>query len=377
MPANQNPVPPVQVPLLDLKPQYRPLADEMMAVIEKVCASQAFILGPAVKDFEAAYAAFIGARHCVGVANGTDALELALRAAGADAEAEVLLPANTFIATALAVLRAGARPVLVDCDPEHHLIDLEQAAARVTKRTRFLMPVHLYGQMAPTEQIEALARARGLTVIEDAAQAQGARRRGRAAGTIGRAAGTSFYPGKNLGAYGDAGAVTTDDDALAARVRALRNYGSEVKYHHPEIGFNSRLDTLQAVVLAAKLKRLAGWNEARRTAARRYDELLADLPAVTRPRTLAGNEHVFHLYVVRVPNRDEVLERLHADGVGAQIHYPVPIHLQGAFRHLGLGPGSFPIAEKAAGEILSLPMYPEITAAQQARVVASLRRALG
>jgi dTDP-4-amino-4,6-dideoxygalactose transaminase len=231
--------------------------------------------------------------------------------------------------------------------------------------------------MAPTEQIEALARARGLTVIEDAAQAQGARRRGRAAGTIGRAAGTSFYPGKNLGAYGDAGAVTTDDDALAARVRALRNYGSEVKYHHPEIGFNSRLDTLQAVVLAAKLKRLAGWNEARRTAARRYDELLADLPAVTRPRTLAGNEHVFHLYVVRVPNRDEVLERLHADGVGAQIHYPVPIHLQGAFRHLGLGPGSFPVAEKAAGEILSLPMYPEITAAQQARVVASLRRALG
>ncbi len=369
---SDGPIPPV-----DLAVQHAAIAEEVAAGFAAVLGKTAFILGPAVKEFEAAYAAFVGARHCIGVANGTDALELALRAAGADAEAEVLLPANTFIATALAVLRAGARPVLVDCEPEHFLIDLEQAAARVTGRTRFLMPVHLYGQMAPTEQVEALARAHGLTVIEDAAQAQGARRQGRAAGTIGRAAGTSFYPGKNLGAYGDAGAVTTDHDALAARVRALRNYGSEVKYHHPEIGFNSRLDTLQAVVLSAKLKRLAGWNEARRAAAARYDALLGELPAVTRPRTLAGNEHVFHLYVVRVPNRDEVVKRLNADGVGAQIHYPVPIHLQGAFAHLGLGPGSFPVAEKAAREILSLPMFPEITADQQARVVASLRRALG
>jgi dTDP-4-amino-4,6-dideoxygalactose transaminase len=365
------------IPPIDLRAQHEVIAEELTAGFAAVFDRTAFILGPAVKDFEAAYAAFIGARHCIGVANGTDALELGLRAAGADRDTEVLLPANTFIATALAVLRAGARPVLVDCDPDHYLIDLEQAAARVTKRTRFLMPVHLYGQMAPTEKVEALARAHGLTVIEDAAQAQGARRGGRAAGTIGRAAGTSFYPGKNLGAYGDAGAVTTDDDTLAARVRALRNYGSEVKYHHPEIGFNSRLDTLQAVVLSAKLKRLAGWNEARRSAARRYDELLADLPAVTRPRTLAGNEHVFHLYVVRVPARDEVVKRLNADGIGAQIHYPVPIHLQGAFKQLGLGPGSFPVAEKAAEEILSLPIFPEISADQQARVVASLRRALG
>ena len=365
------------IPPVDLRFQHLAIADEVARGFAAIFDKTAFILGPAVKEFEEAYAAFIGARHCVGVANGTDALELALRAAGTDADAEVLLPANTFIATALAVVRSGARPVLVDCDPEYHLLDVEQAAARATKRTRFLMPVHLYGQMAPVEKVEALARSHDLMVIEDAAQAQGARRHGRSAGVCGLAAGTSFYPGKNLGAYGDAGAVTTDSDEIAGRLRALRNYGSEVKYHHPEIGFNSRLDTLQAVVLNAKLKHLGGWNEARRAAARRYDELLADLPAVRTPRTLPGNEHVFHLYVVRVPNRDEVVKRLNADGIGAQIHYPVPIHLQGAFRQLGLGEGSFPVAEKAAREILSLPMYPEITADQQARVVASLRRALG
>jgi dTDP-4-amino-4,6-dideoxygalactose transaminase len=365
------------VPPVDLRLQHAAIAEEVAAGFAAVFDKTAFILGPPVAAFEAAYAAFIGARHCIGVANGTDALELALRAADVRSDDEVLLPANTFIATALAVARAGARPVLVDCDPEFHLIDVAQAAARATKRTRFLIPVHLYGQMAPARELEAVARTHGLTLIEDAAQAQGARQNGRAAGTIGLCAGTSFYPGKNLGAYGDAGAVTTNDDAIGARVRALRNYGSEVKYHHPETGFNSRLDTLQAVVLGAKLKRLAGWNDARRAAARRYDELLAGLPAVTPPRTRPGNEHVFHLYVVRVPNRDEVVRKLNADGIGAQIHYPVPIHLQGAFRHLGQGPGSFPVAEQAAREILSLPMYPEITADQQARVVDSLRRALG
>ncbi|HEY6477836.1 MAG TPA: DegT/DnrJ/EryC1/StrS family aminotransferase [Polyangia bacterium] len=365
------------VPAIDLRLQHESVAAEIAEGFAAVIDETAFILGPPVAAFEAAYAAFVGARHCVGVASGTDALELALRAADVRADDEVLLPANAFIATALAVARAGARPVLVDCDPEFHLLDVADAAARATKRTRFLLPVHLYGQMAPVEEIEALARARGLTIIEDAAQAQGARQNGRAAGTVGRAAGTSFYPGKNLGAYGDAGAVTSDDDAIAARVRALRNYGSDVKYHHPETGFNSRLDTLQAVVLGAKLKRLAAWNEARRVAARRYAELLADLPAVTPPRTRAGNEHVFHLYVVRVPHRDEVVGKLNADGIGAQVHYPVPIHLQGAFRHLGRGVGSFPVAEQAAREVLSLPIYPEITADQQGLVVESLRRALG
>jgi dTDP-4-amino-4,6-dideoxygalactose transaminase len=365
------------VPPVDLRLQHQAIAEEIAQGFAAVFENTAFILGPAVKEFEAAYAAFVGAKHCVGVANGTDALELALRAAGAGSDTEVLLPANTFVATALAVLRAGARPVLVDCDPDFYLLAVKQAAARVTEKTRFVMPVHLYGQMAPIEAVDALARAHGLTVIEDAAQAQGARRHGRAAGACGLAGGTSFYPGKNLGAYGDAGAVTTDSDEMASKIRALRNYGSAVKYHHPEPGFNSRLDTLQAVVLNAKLKRLAGWNDARRTAAHRYDELLADLPVVTPPRTLPGNEHVFHLYVVRVPDRDEVVRKLNADGIGAQVQYPIPIHLQGAFAGLGLQEGSFPIAEKAAREILSLPIFPEITADQQSRVVASLRRALG
>jgi dTDP-4-amino-4,6-dideoxygalactose transaminase len=365
------------IPPVDLRIQHQALADEVDRGMAEVLDKTAFILGPAVKDFEAEYAAFTGARHCIGVANGTDALELALRAARVGVGDEVILPTNTFIATALAVVRAGARPVLVDSDPDFHLLDLGQVASRITAKTKAVIPVHLYGQLAPMEKVVKLAQGRGLVVIEDAAQAQGARRGGRAAGAWGLAAGTSFYPGKNLGAYGDAGAVTTASDEIATRVRALRNYGSEVKYHHPELGFNSRLDTLQAVVLRAKLRRLAGWNEARRKAARCYDELLADLEAVTRPQTLPGNEHVHHLYVVRVPKRDEVVKKLNADGIGAQIHYPVPIHLQGAFAFLGHREGSFPVAEQAAREIVSLPMFPEITAEQQRRVVASLRRASG
>jgi dTDP-4-amino-4,6-dideoxygalactose transaminase len=365
-----------RIPPVDLRAQHRGVADEIAAASAAVFEQTAFILGSAVEEFETAYAAFVGAKHCVGVANGTDALELAMRAAGVGPGHEVILPTNTFIATALAVVRAGAKPVLVDVDPEHYLLDVEAAAARVTKQTRAIIPVHLYGQMVAMERVDALARAHDLVVIEDAAQAQGARRHGRAAGSWSFAAATSFYPGKNLGAYGDAGAVTTNSDDVARRLRALRNYGSEVKYHHPEIGFNSRLDTLQAVVLGVKLKRLAAWNDARRAAARRYDDMLTGLGDVSRPRPLAGNEHVYHLYVIRVPNRDEIVTRLDADGVGAQIHYPFPIHLQGAFRDLGLGPGSFPIAERAAAEILSLPMFPEISEQQQSKVVAALRRAL-
>jgi dTDP-4-amino-4,6-dideoxygalactose transaminase len=248
--------------------------------------------------------------------------------------------------------------------------------AAITKRTRALMPVHLYGQIAPMEELDALAKAHGLMIIEDAAQAQGARGKNRPVGTFSLAAGTSFYPGKNLGAYGDGGAVTTNSDDMAAKLRALRNYGSEVKYHHPELGFNSRLDTLQAVVLLAKLKRLAGWNQARRAAAARYEQLLGDLRGVTLPRAAEGNEHVFHVYVVRVPERDRVLESLHAAGIGAGIHYPVPCHLQGALAPLGYGPGSFPVAEKAAKEVLSLPMFPELTPDQQQSVADALRAAL-
>jgi len=330
-----------------------------------------------VAEFEQAFAGFVGVRHCIGVANGTDAIELALRALGIGPGDEVVVPANTFIATALAVVRAGARPIFVDCDPDHLLIDVDQAERAIGPRTRALLPVHLYGQMAPVERLAAIAQAAGIALVEDAAQAHGARRLGRAAGSTGVVSGTSFYPAKNLGAYGDGGAVLTDSDAVAEKVRALRNYGGTRKYHHPELGFNSRLDTLQAVVLSAKLTRLAAWNDARRVAARRYDELLAGLLAVGRPATLPGNEHVWHLYVVRVPRRDEVLRRLNEAGIGAGVHYPMPVHLQGAFAHLGHRAGEFPVAEAAAAEILSLPLYPGITLEQQRQVVAALAAVLG
>ncbi|MBI5496268.1 MAG: DegT/DnrJ/EryC1/StrS family aminotransferase [Deltaproteobacteria bacterium] len=362
--------------MVDLTASHAAIAGELREGWDEVLSQAAFIMGPQVAAFEQAFAAFSGVRHCVGVANGTDALELALRALGVRGEDEVIVPANTFVASALAVERAGARVVLVDCDPRYHLIDVEQVRAHLTPRTRALMPVHLFGQLAPVEPLVALAREKGLHLVEDAAQSQGAAFRGKRAGGWGIATGTSFYPGKNLGAYGDAGAVLTDSDDVAGKLVALRNYGSPVKYHHPEIGFNSRLDTLQAVVLSAKLKRLDAWNAARRAAAARYDALLAPLTMVQRPETLPGNEHVWHLYVVRVPRRDEVLAALKEAGVGAGIHYPVPIHLQGAFAHLGHKRGAFPVAEQAASEILSLPMFPDITEAQQQYVVDQLRRAV-
>lgn len=367
------------IPLVDLGWQQAQVADEVAEGWTAVLARSAFVLGEEVERFEAAFARFCGVRHCVTVGNGTDALELMMRGAGIGPGDEVIVPTNSFVASALAVLRTGATPVLVDVDPATHLVDPERVAARIGPRTRAVMPVHLYGQVAPMEDLAAAAAAAAgprPMLLEDAAQAQGARRHGVAAGGFGVAAATSFYPGKNIGAYGDGGAVLTNSDGLADRVRALRNYGSLTKYEHPEVGFNSRLDTIQAVVLSAKLLRLAAWNETRREVAARYDDLLRDLDEVVLPVVLPGNEHIWHLYVVRVPRRDEVLGRLHEAGIQAGIHYPIPIHLQGAFRDLGHGPGDFPVAEAAAGEILSLPMYPGITADQQERVAAELRRAL-
>lgn len=362
-----------RVPLVDLGWQHAEISDEVREGWDRVLAETSFVLGQEVREFEEAYADFCGVGHCVGVGSGTDALELALRAAGVGNGDQVILPANTFIATALAVTRAGAEPVLVDCDPEHHLIDLEQVAGRVTSRTRAIIPVHLYGQMAPVSEIrEAFP---DLVVIEDAAQSQGARRHGRASGSVGHIGATSFYPGKNIGAYGDAGAVTTADDELASAVRRLRNWGSEEKYHHPEKGFNSRLDTLQAVVLTAKLRRLEAWNAMRSAAASRYHQMLAGL-GVTPPGVAAGNDHVWHLYVVEIEDRDAVLTHLQAAGIGAGVHYPVPIHLQGAYSDLGLGPGSFPNAERLAQRALSLPMFPGMSEGDQEHVVARLAEAL-
>jgi dTDP-4-amino-4,6-dideoxygalactose transaminase len=363
------------IPLVDLAAQHREVAAEIQRGFEKVLGDTSFILGGEVRAFEEEFARYCGVGHCIGVGNGTDAIELMLRALDIGAGDEVIVPANTFIATALGVMRAGATPVLVDCD-RFFLLDPERIEESVTPRTRALLPVHLFGQIAAMEAIHEIAAARGLLVLEDAAQSQGARRHGRAAGGFGTAAATSFYPGKNLGAYGDAGAVLTSSDEVGGRLRRLRNWGSERKYHHPELGFNSRLDTLQAVVLRAKLGRLDAWNHARRQAAARYDRILAGVAGLELPRTLPGNEHIYHLYVVRVPRRDEVLARLQEDGIGAGIHYPTPLHLHGAMRQLGHGPGDFPAAEAAAREILSLPLHPHLTAAQQERVADSLRKAL-
>jgi dTDP-4-amino-4,6-dideoxygalactose transaminase len=364
------------VPLVDLVAQQADVNEEVMEGLAEVFSKAAFIGGPAVAQFEAAYAEFLGARHCVGVANGTDALELALRAAGVAAGDEVILPANTFIATAEAASRIGAVAVPVDVDPEYLLINPDAVAAAVTPRTRAVVPVHLFGQTAFVERLVPIASACGAVIIEDAAQSQGATRFGRSAGTLGLAAGTSFYPGKNLGAAGDAGAVMTDDAGLAAQVRTLGSHGSLSKYVHDVVGFNSRLDAIQAVVLRAKLAKLQTWNLMRRAAAERYSRLLADVPGVQVPREAPGNVDVWHLYVVRVPDRDAVLAALQAAGIQAGVHYPVPVHLSGAYAGSGMRVGSFPITEHAAGRILSLPLFPHITAAQQERVVGALRRAL-
>ncbi|WP_037365168.1 DegT/DnrJ/EryC1/StrS family aminotransferase [Nakamurella lactea] len=366
----------MKVPLVDLAAQQAEIADEVREGWDAVLAATAFIGGPQVAEFEQAYAREIGVEYCVGVGNGTDALEFALRAAGVDSTGEVILPANTFIATAEAVVRIGAKPVLVDVDPTYLLIDPDRVAEAVTERTQAIVPVHLFGQTAPVELLEPLAAECGAVIVEDAAQSQGARRHGKAAGSFGIAAGTSFYPGKNLGAAGDAGAVLTNDPDLARRARLLGAHGSEKKYVHETIGFNSRLDTLQAVVLSAKLKRLAAWNQLRRTVADYYAELLADLPEVVLPRPLDGNEDVWHLYVVQVDRRDEVLGALQATGIGAGIHYPDPVHLTPAFADLGQGEGCFPVAEAAAGRILSLPVYPHLTRPQQAYVADALRSAV-
>jgi dTDP-4-amino-4,6-dideoxygalactose transaminase len=368
---------PGPVPLVDLSAQQSAVAADVAEGWRRVLSASAFVGGPEVARFERDYAAFTGSRHCIGVANGTDAIEVALRALGIGPGDECILPANSFIATAEAVWRAGATPVLADCaDDGTYLADTDSVAAGVTPRTRAIIPVHLYGQAAPVERLLPLAGRIGARVVVDAAQSHGARRHGSPADALGHASATSFYPGKNLGAYGDAGAVLTSSDDDAARMRMIRDHGSPGRYRHQLPGLNSRLDALQAVVLTAKLRRLAAWNRARCEAAARYDRLLARWEGVRLPRTLPGNEHVWHLYVLRVPDRDRVLARLRAAGIGAGVHYPVPIHLTPAFAWLGYGRGAFPVAEKVSGELLTLPLFPGITAEQQQRVVSALASAL-
>ena len=363
------------VPLVDLGPQHAQIQAEVREGFERIISNSSFILGAEVKAFERAYAHFAGVEHCVGVGNGTDALEMGLRAVGVGPGHEVIVPANSFIASALAVSRSGAVPVFADIDPDTYLVTPEAIEDRITAKTKAIMAVHLYGQMALVAPLRAIARRQGLAVIEDATQAHGAVQYGQSPGRVGVAA-TSFYPGKNLGCFGDGGAVLTDLEHVAERVRRLRDHGTQEKCRHVELGMNSRLDALQAVVLKAKLQHLPRWNEARSTAAARYDELLAGLESVRTPRVLRGNTHAWHRYVVRVPDRDGVLHRLRVAGIDARIHYPTPIHLEPAYLHLGYRRGELPHAEEAARHILSLPLFPHITAEQQERVVAALRDAL-
>jgi dTDP-4-amino-4,6-dideoxygalactose transaminase len=361
---------------VDLAAQRAALAPALEDACLEALRRGDYILGSDVEALEQEFADYCGVAHAVGVDSGTSALELAVRACGIGPGDEVITVANTFIATAFAISHAGATPVLVDAEPETCNIDPSAIESAITPRTKAIMPVHLYGQPAEMESIIAIAQAHGLAVIEDACQAHGARIGERRAGSFGDLAAFSFYPGKNLGAQGDGGMVVTNDDHLSQRLRSLRNYGAPTdKYRSEEIGYNRRLDTIQAAMLRVKLPHLDSWNEARRWHAARYHEALSGLDVV-RPVARPGVEHVWHLYVVRVEERDEVRSRLAAAGIETGIHYPVPVHLQPAFAHLGYAPGSFPVTEHYADRILSLPMYPELPGEAITRVAQALGEAI-
>jgi dTDP-4-amino-4,6-dideoxygalactose transaminase len=347
------------IPLLDLRAQYQSLKPHIDAAVVRVMESGRFVLGPEVAAFEAEFAAHCRTRHAVGVSSGTSALHLALLAAGVGDGDEVVTVPFTFVATVAAIQYTGARPVLVDVEPGTLNMDPSRIEAAVTTRTKAILPVHLYGHPADMEPILRVAEAHGLAVIEDAAQAHGAEWCGRRAGAMGAMGCFSFYPGKNLGAAGEGGAVTTDDDELAARIRLLRDWGAEHKYHHVVRGFNYRLEELQAAILRVKLAELEAWTEARRAHAARYRELLAGCP-VRLPVEAPEGRHVYHVFAVRHPERDRLARALAEHGVATGIHYPVPVHLQPGYADLGYGPGDFPVSELAAREVLSLPMYPEL-----------------
>lgn len=364
------------VPFLDLRAQYETIRGEVRAAIDRVLESCEFTLGSEVAAFETEFAAYCGTRHAVGVNSGTSALHLALLSLGVGPGDEVITVPFTFIATASAILYTGARPVFVDIDPETFTMDPARIAAAITPRTKAIVPVHLYGQPADMNPIAALARRHGLAVIEDACQAHGAAYEGRSAGGIGDLGCFSFYPGKNLGAYGEGGMVVTNDAGHARTLRMLRDWGAEQKYQHVMKGYNYRLEGLQGAVLRVKLRRLDAWTDASRAAAARYDRLLAG-SGVATPTAAPYARHVYHLYVVRSPRRAAWQEALRARGIQTGIHYPVPLHLVPAFAELGYAAGAFPHAERAAAEVLSLPLYPELTTAQAEAVSGALRELAG
>ena len=354
----------VPVPFFDPAPMHAPLKEGILRDIADLIDSGAFTNAPWVAQFESEFAAYCGTEHCVGVANGLDGLRLALLAAGLQPGDEVVVPANTFIATLEAVTQAGGVPVVVDADPRDRNISVEQVEAAITGRTRFVMPVHLYGQMADMVGLTAVSGRTGVEIVEDACQAHGATRDGLRAGAVGHAASFSFYPAKNLGAFGDAGAIVTNDGELAGVARVLREHGQRRKYEHELKGFTSRLDSIQALALHHKLPLLDGWNAERVEAARYYSDRLAGIGDLELPPVAPGSSPVWHLYVVHTAKRDELASFLRERGIGTSLHYPEPVHLSRAYAELGYGPGAFPVAERLAGGVLSLPIFPGISAQQ-------------
>lgn len=354
----------MEVPFLDLKAPYFELKTELDEAYQRVMASGWYIMGNEVEAFEQEFAQYCGARHCIGVGNGLEALHLILRAWGIGSGDEVIVPANTYIATWLAVTYTGATPVPVEPDEKTYNIDPSKIESAITEKTRAIIPVHLYGQPADMQAINAVAIRYNLKVLEDAAQAHGAKCHGKKTGVLGDAAGFSFYPGKNLGAFGDAGAVTTNDDELADKVRVLRNYGSQVKYHNEVVGFNSRLDELQAALLRVKLRYIDEWNKRRTQVAQSYLRKLADNKNIILPYVPEWTTPVWHLFVIRTKQREELQKKLANAGIGNLIHYPIPPHLSGAYKKYSWMKGDFPISERLTDEVLSLPMGPHMTVDQ-------------
>lgn len=375
MPLGPASLPPQPVPVLDLKAQYATLREEMLQAIREVADSTVYVLGPKVAAFENAFASAVGAKHCVGVNSGTSALHLALICAGVEAGDEVITVPMTFIATSWAISYIGATPVFVDVDPATCTMNVAEVERKITSRTKAILPVHLYGQPADMGPLLEIGARHGIPVIEDAAQAHGARYHGKGAGTLGLCGCFSFYPGKNLGACGEAGAVVTNDPHIAARLRALRDHAQSQRYHHDEIGFNYRMDAMQGATLGVKLKYLQRWTRDRALLADRYLHLLAELP-LQLPEQAADRYHAWHLFVARHPQRDRIRQELEARGVHTGLHYPIPLHLQKAYRHLGHVLGDFPVAEQIGRECLTLPLYPEMATRQQDAVVQALHDVL-
>lgn len=361
------------IPFLDLKAQYRQIKPEVDAAVARAIESAQFVLGPEVAAFEERFATYCNVGHCRAVNSGTSALHLALLAAGIGPGDEVITVSMTFVATTAAVLCSGARPVFVDVDPVTWTMDPALIEAAITPRTKAILPVHLHGLTADMDPIMAIAHRHGLVVIEDAAQAHGAEYKGLRAGSIGDLGCFSFYPGKNLGAYGEGGAVVTDQPELARRISLLRDWGQEAKYNHVVAGYNYRMDGIQGAVLNVKMDYIESWTEARRSVAAQYDSLLAKFPCA-RPRPPAHSRHVYHVYAVGLPRRDEALQVLQEGGIGVGIHYPVPVHLQKAYTNLGYRSGDFPVTEKLADQFLSFPIYPELTPEKVAEVVTQLEK---